>query len=75
MFGVHDYYELKNLEIPSGLIALINELCVEGKDVVHKIRFLVSFFKFSLRIVYMDLLEEVIRSLKEKVYILFQKVP
>ena len=56
MFGVHDYYELKDLEITSGLLSLINELCIEGKDVVHSIRFMIYFFKFPLRMVYLDLL-------------------
>ena len=75
MFGVHDYYELKNLEINSGLISLINELCIEGKDVVHNIRFMIYFFKFPLRTVYLDFLKEIIENLKEKVLILFQQVP
>jgi hypothetical protein len=48
------------------LIEFISQFCNEEKDHVLKIRALFKHFRFSLRVIYLDLLSEIVYATKKK---------
>lgn len=57
------------------LYELINTYCNEEKDVITKIRVVLKHFKFSLRIDYQKILEEIISKTKKKFLKILEAIP
>lgn len=64
------------MEIKSELISLVNQFCHEGKkNLSRNIRFLLRNFKFVFRIIYYQLLDEIIKTAKSKLLDLLTEIP
>lgn len=57
------------------LIEFISQFCNEDKDHAQKIRAIFKHFRFSLRIVYLDILAEVVVATKKKFIKILQQIP
>lgn len=74
--AIREYQEYKSMEIKSYLISLINQFCHEEKmEVSVSIRFLLKNFRFVYKIIYYELLDEIIRTAKEKLLDLLIEIP
>ena len=67
MIGIQDYYQIKHQNIYDTTLSLIDDFCHEGKNVIYKIRFMLCNFKFPLRMIYLQFLEQVIKNVKGKI--------
>lgn len=57
------------------LFELINRFCNDDKNEIDKIRILIKKFKFPLRVVYRDILTEIIANTKKKFLKLIKAIP
>lgn len=57
------------------LYELISTYCNEEKNVIMKIRVVLKYFKFSLRINYQEILEEIISKTKKKFLKILEAIP
>lgn len=73
---IRQYQQHKSMEIKSELISLVNQFCHEGKkNLSRNIRFLLRNFKFVFRIIYYQLLDEIIKTAKSKLLDLLIEIP
>lgn len=75
MINIQNYNHFKTVDIKSMLIEYISQFCNEDKDHVQKIRAIFKHFRFSLRIIYLDILAEVVMATKKKFIKLLQQIP
>ena len=70
MIGIQEYYQIKHQNIYETLLSLIDDFCHDGKNVIHKIRFMLCSFKFPLRMIYLKFLQQMIKNVKGKLLLL-----
>lgn len=75
LINIQNYNHFKTVDIKSMLIEFISQFCNEDKDHVQKIRTIFKHFRFSLRIIYLDILAEVVVATKKKFIKILQHIP
>lgn len=75
MINIQNYSYYQTIDVKSMLIELILRFCNEDKDETLKIRALVKHFKFPLRIIYKQVLVEIILATKVKFLKLIKAIP
>lgn len=64
MINIQDYKTYEQCDIKSFLVERVTEFCFEKKDTTLNIRLMIRNFKFVFRVIYEELLEEIILSAK-----------
>lgn len=64
---VQHYYFFKNAEVRSFLVDQISDMIFNLKNNAKVIRIIIRHFKFTYRLIYRDLLEDIIRTAKDEV--------
>lgn len=75
MINIQNYNYYKTVDIKSMLYEFISTYCNEEKNVITKIRVVLKYFKFSLRINYQEILEEIISKTKKKFLKILEAIP
>lgn len=76
MINIQQYYEYKDFDIKNYLVEKIVDFCVYDKDTKDiEIRMMLRSFKFIYRVIYKDILEEIIKLCKGKLVILLRSIP
>jgi len=76
LINIQQYYEYKDFDIKNYLVEKIVDFCVYDKDTKDiEIRMMLRSFKFIYRVIYKDILEEIIKLCKGKLVILLRSIP
>jgi hypothetical protein len=75
LINIQNYNYYKSVDIKSMFYELISRYCNEEKDEIMKIRMVLRHFKFSLRINYQEILEEIITKTKKKFLKILEAIP
>jgi hypothetical protein len=75
MICIQEFYEYKNFDIKGYLIDHVNMFCHERKNTITKIRLILRAFRFVYRVIYRELLEDIIISAKTNLLALLQALP
>jgi hypothetical protein len=68
---VHNYFHYKNIDIKGLLTELISEMVFSLKNNAKIIRLTIKNFKFIYRLIYKEILEDIIHNVKESLIDLF----
>jgi hypothetical protein len=72
---VQHYYFFKNADVRSFLVDQIADMLFNLKNNAKVIRIVIRHFKFTYRLIYRDLLEEVLKTAREEVINLLNEIP
>lgn len=75
MITIQEFYEYKNFDVKGYLIDQVNMFCQDRKNTITKIRLILRAFRFVYRVIYRELLEEIILNAKSSLLALLQAVP
>ena len=76
MINVQDYHKFSKADIKAMLIEYMSEYCVEQKqEYVDKIRVILKQFKFSLRIDYLQIVQEAVKTSHNNFLVLLRNLP
>lgn len=75
MITIQEFYEYKNFDIKGFFIDHVNMFCQEKKNTITKIRLILRAFRFVYRVIYRELLDEIIINTKSNLLSLLQAVP
>lgn len=72
---VQHYYFFKNAEVRSFLVDQIADMLFNLKNNAKVIRIVIRHFKFTYRLIYRELLEDVLKTAKDEVINLLNEIP
>lgn len=72
---IQQYYLFKNSDIKTYLIEQISDMLFNFKNNAKIIRIIIKQFKFAYRIIYKEILEEIISASKEELVNLLNEIP
>lgn len=75
MINIQNYNYYRSMDIRGFFLELVGQLCNEDKNTTAKIRALLKHFRFPLKVIYLDLLADIINATKKKFLKLLQTVP
>ena len=73
--NIQQYYYYKDMDIKSFLVEQINDMLFNFKNNARIIRMIIKHFKFSYRIIYSDLLKEIVIAAKDELVNLLNEIP
>jgi hypothetical protein len=75
MITIQQFYEYKNFDIKGYFIDHVNMFCQDKKDTVMKMRLILRAFKFVYRVIYRQLLDDIIVNAKTNLLAFLQAIP
>jgi hypothetical protein len=76
LINIQQYYEYKDFDIKNYLVEKIVDFCMYDKgNKDAEIRMMLRSFKFIYRVIYKEILEEIIKLCKGKLTILLKHIP
>jgi hypothetical protein len=75
MITIQQFYEYKNFDIKGYFIDHVNMFCQDKRDAVMKMRLILRTFKFVYRVIYRQLLDDIIVNAKTNLLAFLQAIP
>ena len=72
---IQQYYYYKNMDLKAFLIEQISQMLFDLKDHAKSIRIAIKHFKFIYRLIYQEIIEEIIIASKEELIHLLDEIP